>query len=101
MISAKHFSTATNYKVVDVVTMHDNDIKAHFVEYVERYVNVVWNKNDALADIKASDASIEEKKTQSICAYDYVTLRQTFCLPTSQRHLTRLMISGSMHKALT
>ena len=68
MISAKYFSTATNYKVVDVVTMYDNDIKAHYVEYVERYVNVVWNKNDALADIKASGASIEEKKTQSICA---------------------------------
>ena len=61
MISAKHFSTATNYKVVEVITMYDNNIKAHFVEYVERYVNVVWNKKD---EIKASDASIEEKKTQ-------------------------------------
>ena len=45
--------------------MYDNNIKAHFVEYVERYVNVVWNKKD---EIKATDEMRKRRLKSTPCA---------------------------------
>jgi hypothetical protein len=54
----------------EVVTMYENNIKAHFVSYVERFVNVSWGKKDALAAIKISDAASDEKDAlkSALCA---------------------------------
>ena len=37
-------NTIIDYLSKSVVTMYENNIKLHFVEYVERYINVVWKK---------------------------------------------------------
>ena len=65
-----HLNTAIDYMATEVITMYENNIKAHFVEYVERFVNVSWGKKDALAAIKASDVSSAEKNSlkYSLCA---------------------------------
>lgn len=31
--------------IMDVLTMYENNIKLHYVEYLERYVNTVWKKD--------------------------------------------------------
>jgi endo-1,4-beta-mannosidase len=55
---------------VEVVTMYENNIKAHFVSYVERFVNVSWGKKAALAAIYSSNASSDEKDSlkNALCA---------------------------------
>ena len=37
-------NTILDYLTIDILTMYENNIKNHFVEYVERYVNMVWKK---------------------------------------------------------
>ena len=39
-----HMGTILDYLTIDILTMYENNIKLHYVEYVERYVNVVWKK---------------------------------------------------------
>ena len=40
------------YLAIDVVTMYETNINQHFVEYVERFVNVWWGKKALVAAIK-------------------------------------------------
>lgn len=37
-------NTTLDYLKEDVITMYEHNIQLHYVEYVERYVNVVWKK---------------------------------------------------------
>jgi hypothetical protein len=39
-----YMNTILDYLTIDILTMYENNIKNHFVEYVERYVNMVWKK---------------------------------------------------------
>jgi transposase len=39
-----HINTVLDYLTEDILTMYENNIELHYVEYVERYVNVVWKK---------------------------------------------------------
>jgi hypothetical protein len=69
-ITYTHLNTAIDYMAIEVITMYENNIKAHYVSYVERFVNVSWGKKDALAAIKTSEASSAEKTSakNSLCA---------------------------------
>jgi hypothetical protein len=51
----KYLNTVLDYLTIDILTMYENNIKLHFVEYVERFVNVVWRKkfiSDKIRKIK-------------------------------------------------
>ena len=37
-------STILDYLTIYTLTMYGNNIKIHYVEYIERFVNVVWKK---------------------------------------------------------
>ena len=43
-LSYKHMNTILDYLTIDILTMYENNIKLHYVEYLERYVNVKWKK---------------------------------------------------------
>ena len=45
-------NTILDYLCIDIITMYENNIKQHFIEYIERYVNVVWKKKAMLKLIK-------------------------------------------------
>ena len=45
-ISYKYLSTVLDYAAVQVVTVFETNVKAHYVEYVESYVNTAWQKRD-------------------------------------------------------
>jgi len=38
-------NTILDYLTIDILTMYENNIKQHYIKYVERYVNVIWRKN--------------------------------------------------------
>jgi hypothetical protein len=69
-VSYTHLNTVIDYMAIEVLTMYENNIKARFVGRVERFVNVSWGKKEALAAIKASDASSVEKTSRqnALCA---------------------------------
>ena len=49
----------------DIVTMYENNIKQHFGDYVELFINVEFQLNDQIAMTKASsELSLKLKKTE-------------------------------------
>ncbi len=39
-----HMNTILDYLTIDILTMYENNIKQHYIEYVERYINVIWEQ---------------------------------------------------------
>ena len=48
--ASEHFGL--DYLAIEVITMYETNVKQHFVEYVERFVNVSWEKKALIAIIK-------------------------------------------------
>jgi len=59
-----HMNTILDYLTTDIITMYENNIKNHFVEYVERYVNVVWKKKFIISKIRKLNITKKEKDTK-------------------------------------
>ena len=51
-LNYQHMNTILDYLSVDILTMYENNIKQHFIEYIERYVNVVWEKQFMISKIR-------------------------------------------------
>lgn len=64
-----HMNTILDYLTIDILTMYENNIKNHFVEYVERYVNVVWKKKFIVSKIRKMNIAKKEKdaKINKLC----------------------------------
>ena len=69
-----HMNTTLDYLTIDILTMYENNIKLHYVEYVERYVNVVWKKK--YLKEKISELNISQKERKSRKNKLYATLRK-------------------------
>ena len=57
----KHMNTVLDYLTKDIITMYENNIKQHYVEYVERYVNVVWKKKFMIEKIRKLKKTKKER----------------------------------------
>ena len=57
-----HMNTILDYLTIDILTMYENNIKFHYVEYVERYVNVVWKKKFIVGKIRKMNITQKEKE---------------------------------------
>jgi len=69
-LNYRHMNTVLDYLAIDVITMYENNIKQHFVEYVERFVNVSWEKKALLALIKKHKKTTSKRQaaTNALCA---------------------------------
>jgi hypothetical protein len=56
-----HMNTILDYLTIDILTMYSNNIKLHYVEYVERYVNVVWKKSLLVSKIRKMNNTKKDK----------------------------------------
>ena len=54
-------NTVLDYLTIDILTMYENNIKQHYVEYVERYVNVVWKKSKMIEWIRKVKHTKQER----------------------------------------
>ena len=63
-------STVLDYLKEDVITMYENNIQLHYVDYVERYVNVVWKKKMIVDKIRKLGKTQKERETRvrNLCA---------------------------------
>jgi hypothetical protein len=68
-LNYRRLNTVLDYMAIDVITMYENNIKQHYCQYVERFVNVSLQKRERIEAIKASEASAEQKKaeTNTLC----------------------------------
>jgi hypothetical protein len=60
-LSYKHMNTILDYLTIDILTMYENNIKLHYVEYLERYVNVFWKKKFLIEKIRKLNTTKKEK----------------------------------------
>ena len=61
--SYTHLSGVLDYASVQVATAFENNIKQHFVEYVESYVNSVWEKDYLVERIRATRKTKRERES--------------------------------------
>jgi hypothetical protein len=47
-----HLNTVLDYLTIGIITMYENNIKLHYIEYIERFVNIVWKKKETIIKIK-------------------------------------------------
>jgi len=57
-----HLNTVLDYLTIGIITMYENNIKLHYVEYIERYVNIVWKKKETIIKIKEENKDEEKQK---------------------------------------
>lgn len=57
-------NTVMDYLKEDIMTMYENNIQLHYVEYVERYVNVVWKKNMIVEKIRKMYKTKKKRETK-------------------------------------
>jgi hypothetical protein len=64
-----HMNTILDYLTIDILTMYENNIKLHYVEYVERYVNVVWKKKFIVNRIRKLNITqkAKEQRVNNLC----------------------------------
>jgi len=64
-----HMNTILDYLTIDILTMYENNIKIHYVEYIERFVNVVWKKKFIMNKIKKLNITqkAKEQRINNLC----------------------------------
>ena len=64
-----HINTVLDYLTEDIITMYENNIKFNYIDYIERYVNVVWKKKfllEKITKISKTKADSETRK-RNLC----------------------------------
>ena len=57
-----HLNTVLDYITISIITMYENNIKSHYVEYIERYVNIILKKKETINKIKEENKDEEKQK---------------------------------------
>ena len=60
----QHMSNILSYLCEDILTMYENNIKLHYVDYVERFVNVVWKKKMLVEKIRRIFPTKKERESR-------------------------------------
>jgi hypothetical protein len=58
-----YMNTVLDYLTMDVLTMYENNIKLHYVDYLERYVNTVWKKDFMIEKIRKIKKTKKDRET--------------------------------------
>ena len=60
----EYMSNVLSYLCEDIMTMYENNIQLHYVDYVERFVNVVWKKKMIVEKIRKIFPTKKEKEAR-------------------------------------
>ena len=65
-----YMSNVLAYLTEDIITMYENNIQLHYVDYVERFVNVVWKKKMLTEKIRKlyKTKTERESRIRSLCS---------------------------------
>lgn len=115
-ISYTHLSTVLDYAARQLHTVFETNVKSHYVEYVELYVNAAWQKydltqrirrikrikrerdsairklNSVLRDIKTDLLNVADEPYKSHLSYhDWIRANKPFVLPQKARYQKDLL----------
>jgi hypothetical protein len=64
-----YLNNVLEYLTVDIETMYENNIQLHYVDYVERYVNVIWKQKMLTEKIRKLGKTKREREARiySLC----------------------------------
>lgn len=62
-----HLNTVLDYLTIGIITMYENNIKLHYVEYIERYVNIIWKKKETINKIKENNNLDQKEQINEFC----------------------------------
>jgi hypothetical protein len=62
-----HLNTVLDYLTIGIITMYENNIKLHYVEYIERFVNIVWKKKETITQIKEENKEKQKELVNEFC----------------------------------
>ena len=60
----EYMSNVLSYLCEDIMTMYENNIQLHYVDYVERFVNVVWKKKMLVEKIRKIFPTKKEREAR-------------------------------------
>ncbi len=60
----EYMSNVLSYLCEDIMTMYENNIQLHYVDYVERFVNVVWKKRMIVEKIRKIFPTKKEREAR-------------------------------------
>lgn len=60
----EYMSNVLSYLCEDIMTMYENNIQLHYVDYVERFVNVVWKKKMIVEKIRKIFPTKKEREAR-------------------------------------
>jgi hypothetical protein len=63
----EYMSNILSYLCEDIQTMYENNIQLHYVDYVERFVNVVWKKKFLAEKIRKVFSTKKERDARIRC----------------------------------
>jgi hypothetical protein len=63
----EYMSNVLSYLCEDIMTMYENNIQLHYVNYVERFVNVVWKKKMMVEKIRKIFPTKKEREARIRC----------------------------------
>jgi hypothetical protein len=99
-LNYRHMNTVLDYLAIDIITMYENNIKQHFVEYVEHFVNVSWEKKALVAIIKKHRKTTWSRQTAINSLSSQLRRIKTDLLnPGNRRPRTLYITRGSTNSA--
>jgi len=60
----EYMSNVLSYLCEDIMTMYENNIQLHYVDYIERFVNIVWKKKMLVEKIRKIFPTKKEKEAR-------------------------------------
>jgi len=83
----KYMNTILDYLTIDILTKYENNIKMNYTDYVEKYVNIIWKKDDLINGIKSSNLSDELKKIEMDIIYEELKQIKSDLLSVSEERI--------------
>jgi hypothetical protein len=100
--SSLHLNNILEYTTVSIITMIENNIKQHYIEYIERYINTSFNKDDFMKEnntkeeknkfiselrkVKKDLLNVENSILKSTSKYhDWIKDKKSFLLPQKEK----------------
>ena len=66
VLSYTHMNTVLDYLTIDTLTIYETNIKQHYVEYLERFINILFERKQKVATMNKDEANAFYSKLRKI-----------------------------------
>jgi hypothetical protein len=66
VLSYTHMNTILDYLTIDTITIYETNIKQHYVEYVERFINILFEQKQKVSNMTKDETNVFYSKLRKI-----------------------------------